>query len=245
MENAGLSVHCGKLKLRRFLWETGRSVQKLKSGDRCLSGLEKMPEPFPIVNHSENTKRLAIDAFPHPMREDVLKALEQLMPGSEPSMAGSGYFRFDRGDLHVPSRVYFGEADLSDPEGLNEIQQGIFAALMTRHHSGYQRERWAKVLCRHPSEWAAPFIAMLLEDYVPQISRVLEGGLGEEWDVLMKRFAFLNAERKMPLTSRIFSYHHYQHAARLGPENSPAYRLALRFDLWDRKTAPRFLRRIG
>ena len=120
---------------------------------------------------------------------------------------------------------------------------------MTRHHDGYQREYWGRILCGHPVDWSVPFVVDLLGDYVFQILRMLNNNLGEAWESPMRRLSEENVEFQERLNHRILNYwnEHYRwyppNIRRL--RDYPAFAASCRLGLWDKNVAKRTLKRQG
>ena len=106
----------------------------------------------------------------------------------EPSAHGYYSATMEGEFIIIPYRVYFHDCHPFDFKCLTSQQMAVLSAIMTRHHSGYQRELWATQLLRYPVDWTVPFIAYLLGDYVVEILKALEAGLSPEWEDLFLTF---------------------------------------------------------
>ena len=216
--------------------ELGRSPQK--------------PHPvwFAKKHHSETTRSAIRSAFPERLGEAVAVALARVgIASHEPFVDPSHEVRVDDELLSIPYRVYFPPANLSDIEGLSETEQAVFASFMTRHYDGHQREYWSRILCGHPSSWAAPYLAALLGDYVIQVLEAVRGSLTVEWKPLMERYAEDNEISLRALNHRILTYwtiyyRYYPSNIRILTDY-PGYQLADELGLWDRRTAPKLLKK--
>ncbi|MDR1237510.1 MAG: hypothetical protein LBK28_04635 [Propionibacteriaceae bacterium] len=72
-------------------------------------------------------------------------------------------------NLTIPCRIYRGwESPASSP--FSGTQQQIAACLMTRHHNGFVRQRWASLLSQPLRPWTAPYLIALLGEYVIQLT---------------------------------------------------------------------------
>jgi len=203
---------------------------------------------FVKKQHSATTKSLVCAAFPDCLRDDVLLALpfEGIAP-HEPHIDPRYQSRVEGSVIALPYRVYFPPARMDDINALNRQQQAIFAAIMTRHHDGHQREYWTRILCSHPAAWAAPYIAGLLGDYVIQVLAAVRESLTPEWLPIMIRYAAENQICLRSLNHRIINYWTLYY--RYSPPNIrklteyPGYTVAQQLGLWDRRTAPKLLRK--
>ncbi len=182
------------------------------------------------------------------MKDDVLIALDSAGIAPHEPYRDDGYHaETEAGEVIVPYRVYFPPARVEDIAQLSTAQQAIFAAIMTRHHSGYQREYWARILCLYPSTWAAPYLAALLSDYVIQVLTAVQDSISDDWEPLMRQHVIKNDMELRKMNHRIIDY--WTNYYRYSPPNIrlltdyPGYTLAKRLGLWDRKTAPKLLRK--
>ena len=160
----------------------------------------------------------------------------------EPYPKGSYYAFVDGEEIVIPYRVYFPECHPGDFTRISSPQMAVLSAIMTRHHSGYQRELWAAQLCRYPEDWSVPFIGYLLGDYVAEVLRAIETGLSPEWETLFASFSPERQQTRRQLNHRIINYwnlyYRSRHVFRRLTEY-PGYIIAKRLGLWDSRTAPR------
>ena len=197
--------------------------------------------------HTANTENRVYNGFPEAIRSDVDAVLKVLGVSShEPHqderdvVLASGEF------VKLPSRVYFTDVDRAEPDSLTQQQRAVLASLMTRHHSGYQREYWTRKLCMKPYYWAAPYLAAIHGDYVFQILRVLGTEVVDEWIPLVSEYSALNRGNVETISNQIISY--WQENYRWYPPNIrelrdyPPYQSAVRLDLWYEGVGRRFLK---
>ena len=195
--------------------------------------------------HSKNTHEVISAAFPACFVGDLTEVLTRIpVAHIEPHTDDPN--RVNIGDLEVfiPSRVYFPAIDPRDFADLSDTQNAMIAAIYTRHHSGFQREIWAGRLLNHPAPWTSPFLALLLGDYVIEVIARLERGLTEDWEAPIRDFATSNPKWRQSLNDRILTYWdiYYRHKIPRIFEY-PGYRLAHKLGLWDKKTAPKLIRK--
>jgi len=193
--------------------------------------------------HSPESLSSIFGAFPKDMHDDVIVVMDHVEVGiHEPHMYDPDHL-FLRGDsITVPYRVYFPEINPTSIKGFTSVQMAILAAIMTRHHSGYQRQVWAKLLSRYPADWTTPFMALLLGDYVCEILATLDDGLSPAWGALFETFSIENPEWSRPLTHRIITYWDIYYRRRIPSlVEYPGYRVTERLGLWDRKAAPKLM----
>jgi hypothetical protein len=178
------------------------------------------------------------------LADDVSKVMEVVQATDiEPHTASAYRCKVGDEEVTIPYRVYFSEMSTNDLHRLATNQKPILAAIMTLHHSGYQREIWAEQLAAYPFTWTTPFMALLLGDYVREVLAVIERSVNSEWVPLFHEFAAKNPEWKRPLNHRILSYwdiYYRWQIPRL--TDYPGYRVAERLGVWDKKTAPKLTR---
>lgn len=199
---------------------------------------------FFFKQHSARTLEVVRAAFPTELENDIRIVMSRIgVTDSEPH-DNSTRFHAAGQELNIPSRVYFPEVGLTARLQLTETQHAILAAILTRHHSGYQRERWARELAAFPTPWTTPFMALLLEDYVCEVHGAMEESMTGDWVPLFRQFADNNPEWKNIFNQRIVNYwsvyYRYRYPKITG---YPGYRLTVRLGLWDTKTCPKLLAR--
>lgn len=203
---------------------------------------------FTKKQHSKTTKSLICSGFPEQLGDAAVVALGKagIVP-HEPFIDPGREVQVDGAVVSIPYRVYFPPASIADIEGLTATEQAVFASFMTRHHDGHQREYWARFLCERPSSWAAPYLAALLGDYVIQVLEAVRDTLSDEWKPIMKRYAEENQISLRALNHRILNYWtiYYRYSS---PNiriltHYPGYVVAEELGLWDRRTAPKLLRK--
>lgn len=186
-------------------------------------------------------------AFPLSLQSEVLSVMGRIEVGRhEPHADGCYRALVDGEPISIPYRVYFPESSPQDFEGFTQQQMSIVAAIMSRHFSGYQRELWAAELCQRPIEWAIPFVAYLLGDYVVEVLRTVEVGLSPEWERLFASFSAERQHTRRQLNHRIINYWNLRYHGRQSYRHLsdyPGYIIAKRLGLWESRVAPRLIRR--
>ena len=114
-------------------------------------------------------------AFPAAIGPDVRAALRHV-PASDhaPSEQDIGPIQIAGEHLHIPYRIYAAEPDSLNWKTVGRQQGLVLCALYTRHHDGYVREKYIKVLLSAEEEWVAPFVIQMLGEYVVEIVQLLE-----------------------------------------------------------------------
>lgn len=194
--------------------------------------------------HSVRTIEVIRAAFPVSLADDVSKVMEVVQAADiEPHTGSECRCKVCNEEITIPYRVYFPEMSADGLDGLTKDQKAILAAIMTRHHSGYQREIWAEQLAAVPSTWTTPFMALLLGDYVREVLAVIERNVNSEWGQLLQEFAAKNPEWRRPLNHRILTYWDIYYRWLIPSLTEyPGYKVAERFGLWDKKVAPKLTR---
>lgn len=198
--------------------------------------------------HSKATESKIHSAFPRRLRDSVKVALGKFGVAPHEPLVDPGCEVLVADELlSIPYRVYFPPSSINQIGDLTPTERAIFAAIMTRHHDGHQREYWARILCGHPSSWTAPYLAALLGDYVIQVLKAICRDVTDDWKPIMAKYSEQNRISLSGLNHRILTYWtiYYRHH----PPNIriltdyPGYRLADKLGLWDRRTAPKLLRK--
>jgi hypothetical protein len=109
--------------------------------------------------------------------------IAQLLPGTSFRPAGSVTASNSRtwpglvvtGEpVVIPARVYNPEPSSLTVAGLSHAETVVIAAIYSRHHDGFVRQRQLAMLLGSDEPWTAPFIVQLLGEYVIEISRDIE-----------------------------------------------------------------------
>jgi hypothetical protein len=203
---------------------------------------------FTKKQHSKATKDAICAAFPEHLRDDALVALDNAeIAAHEPSVDHCNRSLVEGILLSIPYRVYFPRCHIETLQHLTERERTIYACIMTRHHDGHEREYWARILCASPTTWTAPFVAMLLGDYVIQVLTALRDSITPAWLPIMSDYASQNKICLRSLNHRILNYwtlyyRYYSPNIRILTDY-PGYSIANKLGLWDRRTAPKLLRK--
>jgi hypothetical protein len=109
-------------------------------------------------------------AFPKSLRGELNVILETLpWERIPPSKQIIGPINMQDEVLHIPSRVYFSEPDQAGLEEATAIRKYIYAAIFTRHHDGFVRQRNLRRLLPCEKPWVPAFVTQLLGEYVVEI----------------------------------------------------------------------------
>jgi hypothetical protein len=74
----------------------------------------------------------------------------------------------------IPRRIYNPEPSPGFARGLGGVEAVVAAAIYSRNHDGYVRQRQLAALLGSDEPWAAPFIVALLGEYVIEICLEIE-----------------------------------------------------------------------
>jgi virulence-associated protein VagC len=93
--------------------------------------------------HSERTVARIEAAFPHHLSGDV-RAVLQIVPKAEHAQTPDDVINVSvqSEPVRIPYRVYFPEPEAKVVTALSAQQRLVLAAIITRHHDGFARERW-------------------------------------------------------------------------------------------------------
>jgi hypothetical protein len=74
----------------------------------------------------------------------------------------------------IPARIHNPEPSPGAVAGMSRVEVVVTAAIYSRHHDGYVRQRQLGTLLGADEPWTAPFIVQLLGEYVIEICRDIE-----------------------------------------------------------------------
>jgi len=158
--------------------------------------------------HSQKMSDYVLGAYPQKMGKDVRAVLRIIKPEERYRPA-----EYDRAvsanseQLVIPYRIYFPEPDDRLVSRLSHRQKAILATLYTRHADGYIREKWLKQVPADES-WQAPFIALLIGEYVIEIIRAMRSC--EQFDKeFFSDFVRENLQVCEQITARAITYWDY------------------------------------
>lgn len=151
---------------------------------------------------SYNNSDLA-SAFPASMRDDALKAISVL---PQPLWNTETFPVCVSGEtVSIPYRVYHDPA-LVDSSQLTSVQLELLHCLMTRHHSGFVREKHLENIICANHEWVPPFIVQLVGEYVIEILHLVRRNLEHLDPQLYREFLRRNPNFFALTKQRVVSY---------------------------------------
>jgi hypothetical protein len=113
----------------------------------------------------------------------VVTSIARLLPGARLRATGSVTESNSRSwpglvvvgePVVIPARVCSPELSPRVIGGLSDLEAAVAAAIYSRHHDGFVRQRQLGTLLDADEPWTAPFIVQLLGEYVIQICRDIE-----------------------------------------------------------------------
>jgi hypothetical protein len=142
-------------------------------------------------------------AFPASVREDALR-VASILP--QPTMKTEPFSVSVGGEaVLIPYRIYHDPA-LIDRERLTPLQAELLDCLLTRHHSGFVRERYLKNVVCSNQEWIPPFVVQLVGEYVIEILDAISKNLDNLDSQLYRRFLTSNPNFLALTKQRVVSY---------------------------------------
>lgn len=105
--------------------------------------------------------------------------------------------------LELPQRVYFGEFNTKN---LTLVQEQMLNCLYLCHCNGHLREYYLRKVLEMKEDFALPFIAKLLGDYVIEILEVLHHELPNDTRDKLRDFFRANPLYQKRIQNRIASY---------------------------------------
>jgi hypothetical protein len=112
-----------------------------------------------------------IHAFPAPLRDDALEVASRLPPASWNTSVSS--LRVGSANVSIPYRMYHDPA-LIDTARLTAQQTVLLDCLLTRHQSGFLRERHLVRIINCDRDWIPPYVVQLVGEYVIEILGVIQ-----------------------------------------------------------------------
>jgi hypothetical protein len=184
------------------------------------------------TRHSDQTIERCIAAFPSDVSGDVRAVLTRV-PKDEHGPTEDGFDAFVAGgQVKIPYRVYFAEPPVRAVTGLTARQRLVLAALFTRHHNGFVRERWLRELGRSADSWMAPFVVHLLGEYVMEIAQAIEAVIPIDRSSY-RAFADANPELCRVISARMVNYWALYYRRQVSSfAEYPAYQVACELGVW-------------
>ncbi|MDP8171593.1 hypothetical protein QJU96_09895 [Pasteurella skyensis] len=153
-----------------------------------------------------------LKAFPKYLEKDVLLVCDKIPKTVKYNISNdklreyvhSCYYKisFDNEILHLPSRIYFNEAN---DDNLTKQQKQILYCIYTRHHNGFVREKYLKKI-EVIQIWQIPFVIQLLGEYVIELFPIIENKINKNNFFLFKKFIAENEFYFYQTECRIASY---------------------------------------
>jgi len=139
-----------------------------------------------------------VRAFPASVQDDMLRVvamLPQLSIGTETYVVS-----VERETLFIPYRIYHDPA-LIDRARLTPLQEQLLDCLLTRHCSGFIRERYLRNIVSSDHRWIAPFVIQLAGEYVIEILEVIRNNVDKLSPRLYREFLNDNPYLSLSLSS--------------------------------------------
>ncbi|WP_260928754.1 hypothetical protein [Novosphingobium sp. 9] len=120
--------------------------------------------------------------------------------------------------IAIPARLHFIRADdgpLSTNGSTNDEAWLLLRALQTRSNDGFERQRATRDLLAAPQPWAAPFLLLLMGEYIVEILEDILNAMSPELEQMLRACIAENETFWATIKRRIASYWnvYYRHAA--------------------------------
>ncbi|MDB4380750.1 hypothetical protein N9Z70_05110 [Mariniblastus sp.] len=183
-------------------------------------------------------------AFPPALADDV-RAVCRLLPHHvhEPTEHDIGQITVDGMALRIPSRIYSAVPTDNDLSTITDGQRLIVSCLLTRHHNGFVRQRFAANFENTLCSWSLPFAIQLLGEYVHPICIDLLRVFPMQPDDGVGKFVADNSEYIATTRRRIISYWHYYRIQIPSFTDYAPYQILERLGVWDHTLTPRLTAR--
>lgn len=146
-------------------------------------------------------------SFPDEIQSSVFQVVSLATRGEPVNARPVGDFVVDGKALTYPSRLYMEARQLNDAVvEWSDLRRQVALCLGTRHHDGYLRESCSRRLGVPDAEWKIPFVALLLGDYVVEISNLAASLLKAAPCGMVNAFAANNHAVLQTLRRRAISY---------------------------------------
>ncbi len=223
------------------------ALYKLDTKSKCISCSNKYMR-FTSNKHTAETTKAILGAFPSSLSDDVHTVLKILAVAKHEVSLDTHYSSYVHVEnIVLPYRVYFPPISPKNIQHLTMQQRSLVAAIMTRHHDGFQREIWISELCAYPVDWAVPFIVYALGDYVVEVQQAIERSINTKWLDLFHDHLAKNGIECRSLSQRILTYwteYYRTHDVKMKwLKDYPGFIAATKLGVWDKNVACKLLRR--
>ena len=148
-------------------------------------------------------------AFPASCADDV-RAVTRLLPRRffKPVTWGTIEVTFYEETLILPSRMYFDEVAEEKIHTLSQSQRWLLYCMYTRHHDGYVREKYVRLLEdeQATADWVLLYLLELTGEYVKEILQRIEPILHNWPEVRLRSFVEGHEVYLERIEQRIISY---------------------------------------
>ena len=97
-------------------------------------------------------------AFPPYLREDLDSLLKSYKFECRHPISGTFNIKMNQYSLNIPIRIYIDQSQFINTHTLPSNQFHILSCLMTRHHDGFQRQKYLNHTLKSYKQWTSPFI---------------------------------------------------------------------------------------
>ncbi len=142
-------------------------------------------------------------AFPNALKNDALIAVAAFP--QNPRSWTSFSLRVASETVSIPRRIYHDPTSIRLAK-LTRLQRELVDCLLTRHHSGFVRQRSLERIIGSTHEWVPPFVVQLVGEYVIEIMNVVHANLNNLDKSLYGQFLAENREFLATTERRVISY---------------------------------------
>ena len=167
-----------------------------------------------------------IHAFPASLRDDALEVISALPQTSWNT--GTFSLRVRGENISIPYRIYH-DPILIDAARLTAQQTILLDCLLTRHHSGFIREKHLIKIIGCDQDWVPPFVVQLVGEYVIEILSVIQKESVNLNPRLYRTFLVDNPAFFALTKQRVVSYWNCYHAWRRRDDH-PGFQILEFFD---------------
>ncbi|WP_051524902.1 hypothetical protein [Exiguobacterium undae] len=150
-----------------------------------------------------------VQAFPQSCAEDV-QVVTRFLPRRwfRPTISGTFEIAYWQETLILPSRMYFDEVAEEKIHTSSQSQRWLLYCMYTRHHDGYVREKYVRLLEdeQATADWVLLYLLELTGEYVKEILQRIEPILHNWPEVRLRSFVEGHEVYLERIEQRIISY---------------------------------------
>jgi hypothetical protein len=179
------------------------------------------------MSHEMNRSReILVQAFPRRLHDDVRSVISLVSEERFSSSPDAFTVRVDNQQVSIPCRIYYEPTEF-DTAALSNTSAVILDCLLTRHNSGFIRQKHLQRILILQHSFVPAFVVALVGEYVLEIHASINDALPHLDRPVYSEFVRSNLEFLALTEQRVISYWNCYYRD-IKKENYPAF-LALNF----------------